>query len=153
MKIGNKYNYYTKYKKPIESDYENSVDYISALVEYKLMTSYFSGFYLSEYTKTIEKLKQYKVKSKYQNTLLKIGEKVYIDRWDGNGNSKTVKIINIEESNSRVLIKCNKGWFVFSKWNCNTNDINFNWTCKGKEWEKQYMKWINGKNYYYENRY
>ena len=80
------------------------------------------------------------------------GSTVYIERWDGNGIHSEVKVLEIKEHKDFIEVKCDKGYFNFGKENSKTENIEFNWTCEGKEWEKQNQKWINGKRYYYENK-
>lgn len=144
MKIGKKYSYYTRYKEPFEKDFSNKNDFITALSEYKLLKTVASAFLCPQ------KLKSYK--KRYPKNKIETGATIFIERWDSNGIDDEVKVVGIDQGLSRIIVKCNKGWFIFSKWNCKNKDIDFHWTCSGKKWQKEYMKWINGNRYYYEDK-
>jgi hypothetical protein len=92
----------------------------------------------------MEEVRQYQIE-------LKIGSTVYIERWDGNGIHKEVKIINIIRGKTRAVIKTNKGVFIFSIWNNKRDNIPFKWTCKRKTWEKKHQRWVDGCKYYLES--
>lgn len=91
-----------------------------------------------------------------QNTIdirqrIDIGTEIDIERWDGNGTSEIVKVIGLKTSISRVFIRCNKGYFVFSEWNKSKDNIDFTWTATDKDWCKKYMKWVDGRRYYFND--
>ncbi len=145
LKINTKYQYFEKTKKPVLGDYNNSEEFETACILYKCEKG-FGGFIdINSFSKRI-KLKKTKVRRKRLE--INIGSTVFIDRWDGNGICDKVKVISIKAGISRVIVKTNKGVFVFSKWNSLKDNIDFKWTCKGKKWEKKNMRWINGNNYY-----
>lgn len=140
LKINSKYIYYEKTKRPLKKDYTPK-DYEVAKTIYKVRK--IIGNYVDLYCFELKKTK-YRV----ARTEVKIGSIIHIDRWDGNGIPAEVIVTSIEVQNSSVRIKTNKGYFTFSKENCKKENIEFIWTCKGKEWEKMHMKWVDGNNYY-----
>ena len=87
-------------------------------------------------------------------TEIKVGNKINIDRWDGNGVCSTVTIEEILIENERsIIVKCNKGSFKFNKQNFKDVGIEFKWKNKKKySWKRQYQRWINGNDYFFENK-
>lgn len=133
--IGNKYKEFKVALIPDPKDYKSEIDFHIAIAEYKV--------------RDLVEPKHLKYSTyKIPNTELKKGNYVFIDRWDGNGIMSKVKILRVEKGLSRAIIRCDKGYFVYSKWNCNTDNIQFTWTCENKEWEKKNKKWIDGNNYF-----
>jgi hypothetical protein len=145
LKINNKFKYISKKKNPILNDFQDEVKYNIAKQIFELDKSSNGLISINVINKdfklksTIKRIKRFE---------LKIGNIVFIERWDGNGIPDEVRIISIKKSISRAIIKTDKGFFIFSKWNCKKDNILFNWTCKGKEWQKNHMKWIDGDKYY-----
>lgn len=142
MKIGKKYRSFQVIKRPLRKHYKSEQEYIIAKAGYKFNKTPMGGFSVEW-----EGI-QYKEDRLY-NTEIKIGTKINIKRWDLNGTDNKVKVISIKEGTSRIIVKCDKGIFVFSKWNCESDDIYFKWTCKGKKWHKKYNNRIYGPSYYY----
>lgn len=89
--------------------------------------------------------------TRYIRTKIDIGTKILIERWDGNGIPEEVKVIGLKTSISRVFVRCNKGYFIFSEWNKSTDNIDFTWTASDKDWCKEYMKWVDGRKYYFND--
>lgn len=148
MKIGTKYWYYEKYKEPKLSAYNSKDDFQIAYTCWKLQEE---GGILAVIVESISgNIKMEIKRSRAEKNRLKVGNHVKILRWDGNGVPSKVKILKIKEGKARVVIYCDKGYFHYSKDNCKKNNIYFNWTCKGKKWNKEYQKWIDGNDYYYE---
>lgn len=141
LKINERYDYYSYVKRPLRKDYKTEDDYILAKKLYKLNKS-LCGIIEIESEKILRK------EAKLKNIEIKIGSKIFIERWDGNGGYDSVKVLSIDNSSTRAIIKTNKGYFVFSIYNCQKDNIEFNWTCKGKSWEKKFQKWIDGRKYY-----
>ena len=141
LKLNNKYIYYRVNKKPVLKDYSDKEAFEIAKKIYEANEKY---GHLVVFESDI-KLK--KTIMKQPRIELKIGGIVEIERWDGNGISEKVKILSIKTGISRAIIKTNKGYFIFSKWNCN-GSVHFNWTSNRYEWHKTYMNTIDGNKYY-----
>lgn len=84
---------------------------------------------------------------------LDVGKIVLIERWDGNGipDEEIITSIKIDSTNNGIIALTKNGHFCFNKENCEKDNINFTWNCKGKDWEKRNMKWIDGKRYYFKS--
>lgn len=145
LKINNKYKYFEKTKKPLLSDFENEKDYIIAKTLFNLQKE--CGFLVSA-KDAKNKVKLKTTKTRLPNKEIKNGNTIFVERWDGNGIPDEVKVVNIKYGKTRAVVKTNKGFFVLSIWNSKKDDIEFNWTCKDKKWEKQYKKWVDGNRYF-----
>ena len=145
LKINNKYKYFEKTKKPIRNDFKNEKDYLIAETLFKIEK--ITGRLICA-NDVENKVKLKITKTRLPNIEIKIGSTIYIERWDGNGIPDEVKVISIKASKTRAIVKTNKGFFVFSIWNSKKDNIPFKWTCKGKKWQKQYMKWVDGSRYF-----
>ena len=147
MKLNNKYRYFEVEKEPKTEDFPSPSMFTKAYSAYttsKKLGGAFSGNDL---------LKERLIKTRevrIERNEIKVGNTVNIERWDGNGIPGKVMITELEISLDKVLVRCDKGWFVFSRDNCKKDNIDFNWTAKGKEWEKKYKKWVDGNKYYFK---
>lgn len=129
MKIGNKYHYF-----------KNTPTLPKSATEDEKFVYRYCYFLNLDATKN----------SRSEKIRITEGSTIYIERWDGNGIHSEVKVLEIKEHKDFIEVQCDKGYFNFGKENSKTKNIEFNWTCEEKEWEKQNQKWINGKRYYYE---
>lgn len=148
MKINNKYQYYKTTKVPVREDYKTESDFNTACTIKKIL-SVTGG--LVEVDNVPEDCRLKEVTRRWGRKEIKIGATVLVERWDGNGIPEKVKTIGLKQSTSRVLVKTNKGYFIFSQWNKSDDNIPFTWTCEGKEWHKKYMCWVDGDKYYFKS--
>lgn len=141
MKIGNKYNYFKCISKGSCNSKQQAAYEVSKMpVISGLVSINFEG--MKFWHKGIEKRK------------LSIGKTVLIERWDGNGipDKEIITNIEINSTNNGIIVFTKNGHFYFNKENCNKDNIDFTWTCKGKEWEKRNMKWVDGSRYYFKSQ-
>ena len=138
IRIGNKYNYFRRICKG-DGDSKQRAAYEMSNMSHisDFISVNFEG--MKFWNKRVEKYK------------LDIGKIVLIERWDGNGISDEEIITKIQKdnTNNRIIVFTKNGHFHFNKENCEKDNIDFAWTCKGKSWEKKSMKWVDGKRYYY----
>lgn len=141
MKIGNKYNYFKRISKGDDNSRQQAAYEMSKMpvISY-FVSAYFEG--IKSWTKRIEKRK------------LDVGKIIFVERWDGNGipDEETITNIEQEDANNEIVVFTKNGHFSFNKENCNKDNIDFTWTCKGKDWEKRNMKWIDGSRYYFKSQ-
>lgn len=151
MKIGNKYYYYEVDKKPKEENFESNEIFMLHMAAYKFNNECdpILKSFIPRAEPVNDKLQTWK--KRVEKEEITVGNKIRILRWDGNGIPDEVKVIKIKEKVNSIKVYCNKGWFKFSKKNHKKDNIDFNWTCKGKKWQKEYMKWIDGSEYYYKS--
>jgi hypothetical protein len=152
MKIGNKYWYYSVDKKPIEEDFETYDIFLAHMCAYKINNESEPMYkaFIPHAQPVGDKLKTWI--ERVEKTEITIDKIIKVERWDGNGIPDKVRVIKIEEKTNSIKVICDKGWFKYSKKNCKKDNIDFNWTCKGKKWQKEYMKWVNGEQYYYKRK-
>lgn len=85
-------------------------------------------------------------------TEIKVGAKIPIQRWDGNGTPPFAKVLRLDVSKTRCLVSTNMGKFVFSKYNCKNKGIKFRWN---SERHREYCSaygWIDGTQLYIDQK-
>lgn len=145
LKINNKYRYFKKTKEPTQKDFKNEQDYELAKALYDLEKKI---GHLVSMNPIRDDVKLKTIKKRLPRIEIKVGATIFIERWDGNGIPDKVKVVGVKVGKTRAVVRTNKGFFVFSIWNSKKDNIPFNWTCKGKEWQKEYMKWVDGNKYF-----
>lgn len=135
MKLNNKYRYYKVPVKPEKEDFKSEDDYNFAMALYNT-----SSLFDLKVTENPLKFKTIRRPRKE----IKVGAEIKIERFDGNGYPAVVKVLRLSTGVSRAVVYTTKGYFIFSKDNCQKDSIDFHWTSKGREWDRRFRKWIDG---------
>lgn len=141
MKLGNKYQYFTRHKTPTVEDYGDNLNIAKILLELYEKVGKWIDISSTEF-----KLKTWRKRSK--NIELRPGNKVNVCRWDWNGIHEVVDVTEIKESEFSIKVICKQGYFVFD----GKNEPEFQWNRSKGKWYKEYMTRIDQKQYYYETK-
>lgn len=140
MKIGNKYQYFTIYKKPTVLDFGDRLEAAKSIYD---ITIKYGALVLIEMKDA--PLKTWR--KRYKNIELKPGNKVNVCRWDWNGSPTETTIERIEEIGSYILVECEEGSFCFD----GKTEPKFYWREDLNTPYNEHNCRINQNNYYYES--
>jgi hypothetical protein len=149
LRINKKYIYFEDYIKPKESNFNSVEDFLVAKSIYSLHKRYGHLVNIEALNFTMTRGKK---RSKPLNRIC-VGSKVKVLRWDGNGTPSEVTVTNIIPFKDYAKVYTDEGYFIFSKENCQKDNIDFFWTSQNRSWEKEYQCWIDGSWYYLKEDY